>query len=562
MKQLIKDGLRILRGRAGGQHVFTPRTDLVLARLGRDARNALERIQPGRRRRVLLFPSYIHSRFVALHEATMALALQVRGAEVIPVLSGMFYREEDVIYGGAYNAHRFANQYSYSGTENRLFTSLLNTDPISLTAVSNPEVARQAKDIAESAEFHPERPFLHAGQPVGFMAAQLVANMNNVAAMNDSAEHLRQWRHHVQNILRLLQACGAVLDIVKPDVIVTNVPFYYRWRVPFELARARNISVYSSMVGERRNAFAWNRNNAGFFDASACWPSFRDSGLYQQHQQLVADGIEERKRGNISHIRFLPAHVERNPLVDRIAAAIAGRPAVLLAANVLVDAAVLMPTRSYPSCMSMIEDVVEYFRRHPQHVCLLKAHPAEKIWAASGTNVDSMHLRDALASAGVRLPENVVFIDFDQDVSSFNLYDLVRGLVAYTSSAAMEIGCFGKRSIIAHSAHYTCAGFAACPESRGAFLAELEALLAGTDGATRDAEIERLARTYHLLYNHVTQIDMGLIQGNDLGTTPAMLRYDSLDALTPGANAALDYVCDAILYGKPIFGPGRWPPLT
>ena len=162
--------------------------------------------------------------------------------------------------------------------------------------------------------------------------AQLVANMNNVAAMNDSAEHIRQWRQHVQNILRLLQACGTVLDVAKPDVIVANVPFYYRWRVPFELARARNISVYSSMVGERRNSFAWNRNNAGFFDASACWPSFRDSGLYQRHQRLVADGIEERKRGNISHIRFLPAHAKRSPLVDRIAAAIAGRPAVLLAA--------------------------------------------------------------------------------------------------------------------------------------------------------------------------------------------------------------------------------------
>lgn len=558
----VLQGLRRLRARLGGHPVFDRGTDAVLRRLGREARQALESVSTDQRRRVLFFPSYIHSKYVALHDATMALALQIRGADVVPVLSGMFYREEDVIYGGAYNARRFDNQYLYASNENRIFASLLNTDPISLNAVANLDVERQASEVTESVQFHPERPFVHDGLPVGYMAAQLVANMNNVPAMNESAEHIRQWRHHLYNILRLMAACRAILDIVQPTVIVSNVPFYYKWRVPFELARSRNIPFYSSMVAERKNSFAWNRDTSVFFDASACWESFRDSGLYAKNERLAVEGIEERRHGLTSHIRFLPAPSTRSPEADRIRAAIAGRPAVLLPANVLVDAAVLIPTRAFASCMEMIADVVDYFRRHPEYVCLLKAHPAEKLWASTGTNVDLMHLRDALADRGIALPQNVLFIDFDTNVSSFDLYELVRGLIAYTSSTAMEIGWFGKRAITAQEAHYTCAGFALSPASREQFFHELDALLSKPGGDLPDQEVQRLARIYYLLYSRVTQTDMGLLQGNDLGTTPARLRYDSLDALQPGANAALDYICDAILTGKPIFGPGRWPPIT
>jgi hypothetical protein len=173
-----------------------------------------------------------------------------------------------------------------------------------------------------------------------------------------------------------------------------------------------------------------------------------------------------------------------------------------------------------------------------------------------------MHLRDVLARRRIELPGNVVFVDYDEDVSSFNLVDLVRGLVAYTSSAAMEMGLSGKRSVISKEAHYSCAGFVAHPQSREEFFRELDALLATPEGDAASADTVKLAHAYYLLYNRVTQIDMGLIEGNDIGTIPAKLRYEGIDELAPGANAALDYVCDAILTGKPIFGADRWPPVT
>lgn len=554
--------MRVLRSRLKERYVFDRHVDATLARLGRDARQLLEGTSADQRPRILFLPSYIHSKFVALHDATMVLALQARGADVIPVLSGMFYAEEDVIYGGAYNANRFENQYLYSSNENRIFTSLLNADPISLAAVSRPDVDRQARQISESAQFDAAQPLHHDGLPVGFMAAQLVANLNNIAAMNDSPAHIRQWKHHLYNILRLMHASRIILDTVQPVAVVTNVPFYYKWRIPFELTRARGVPVYCSMVAERKNAFAWNRNSSAFFDASECWESFRDSGLYEKHEHLVAQGVEDRSRGRISHVRFLPAQSTLNRRVDAIRAAIAGRPAVLFPVNVLVDAAVLVPTRSFASCIDMIAEVAAYFQRHPEYVCLLKAHPAEKIWASSQTDVSAMHLRAALAARGIALPENVVFIDYDENVSSFNLYELVQGLIAYTSSASMEIGWFGKRVISAHEAHYMCSGIALCPDSREHFFSELEILLSTPQSAQAAQEIQRLARIYYLLYNHVTQIDMGLVEGNDVGTTPARLCYESIDALRPGANAALDYICDAILAGKPIFADGRWPPIT
>jgi len=542
--------------------VFNIQTDAVLSKLGRSAREHLEKTPPENRKKIVYFPGYQQSKFVALNDATIVMALQLRGADVIPVLSGLFYQNEDVVFGGVYNDNRFSKQYTYSKNENALFTSLLNTDPVSLTAFTDSNIEIEARKISESAIFEKRYTLAFEGFNVGEMAERLVCNMNNIPAMQNTPIHLNQFKWHIYNIIKLVGVSKKLLSTLEPQAVVSNVPFYYKWRIPFEVSQLLNIPFYSYTIGERKNTFAWSRNTNNFFDASPCWESFNKSGLYEKNQDVINASINDRTRGDISHISYLPERNDRHSRINDIKKSIDGRPTVIFPVNVLVDAAVFVPTKSFNSCMDMISQVVDYFKEHTEYVCLLKAHPAEAVWASTGTNVDSMHLHAALKKQKIDLPENVMFIDFDEELSSFTLYNIVQGLIAYTSSTCMEISWLGKRVISAHDSHYSCAGFAHIPNSSEDFFRELTDCLASENGAKPDPEIVRLSRTYYLLYYYFTQIDCRLVEGNDLDSIPAKLLYENIEELLPGNNEALDYICDSILNDKPIFGDDRWPPMT
>lgn len=543
--------------------VIDAKTDHLLTQMGSEARKFYNKASPEEsRKRILLFPSYQHSKFVALHDATMTLALTARGADVLPVLSGFFYEKEDVIFGGTFNDNRAEKQFGYSRDENTLFSSLLNLECVSLRGVSPKEFNSEAKTLLNSLSYNSRKQVTYKGYKIGEMCDKIVSNLNNIPAMEDTKDHLRQYEDHIRNCIRLVDACENLIRVYRPDVIVSNVPFYYKWEIPFLVAQKEGIPVYSSMASERKNCFFWSRNETKLFDASPCWESYYASSFADKYLDAINSAIEDRVHGRISHISFLPAKNEKHNKLSSIKERLNGRPCVLFPVNVLVDAAVLVPTQAFETCVEMIKDVVEFFRSHPQYVCLMKAHPAEKLWDDMGGDVQSMHLARVLKKLGLDLPENVIFIDYNESFSSFNLFSLVQGLIAYSSSTCMEVAWFGKRVISAHPTHYSCAGFVHIPSSKDDFFKELTSILtADVAGLSKD-EIERRSRHYYFLYYFISQIDLKLLQGNDLGTVPANLYYSSIDALLPGQNTTLDYLCDAILNNKPIFAENRWPPVS
>jgi hypothetical protein len=189
----------------------------------------------------------------------------------------------------------------------------------------------------------------------------------------------------------------------------------------------------------------------------------------------------------------------------------------------------------------------------------MKAHPAERLWGIAG---ESYQLHNVLRYEHIKLPDNIIFLDYDTDFASFDLYGLVNGLIAYSSSTCMEFGWTGKQSISIYDSHYTCADFTTIPNSAKDFFEILQNVLSNDVNETTSSEIIERARAYYFLYNHITQIDMKLFVGNDLETVPTKALYSSVDDLAEGKNEALDYICNAIIQEKPIFGENIWPPVT
>lgn len=542
--------------------LFDSKTDKILSKIGYFVRKKLEQILPEKRKKIVYFLGYHHSSFAALIDAINILALQLRGAEVFPVISSYFYQKEDVIFGGLYNDNRFENQYNLSLNEGMLLSNILQTKTISLDAFLNKDEIDFANKFAQEVNPYNWKSITYEKMPIGEMAYYIVANMNNQPQMNYSSEHIDQFRAHIKNCVMLNIASRKLLLTVNPEVVVSNVPFYYQWKIPFLNSRKLNIPVYSYMLTERKNTIFWTNNSSSFYDSLDCWSTFEKSGVYAQYVNLVEQGIKDRYSGNISNHNFAPNANKKNNYLTNILSFVNERPTILFPCNVLTDAAVFVPTESFSSCIEMIKQVITWFVEHPKYSCIIKAHPAEKLWVSSGTDIGQMHLRAALEEHNIRLPDNVIFIDYDDDISVYALFKAVNGVIAYSSSVCIDAGFFGVPSISAHNSHYSMVGFSSFPNSKEEFFDKLESLLTKHVCLSESERISKLAKTYYLLYYYSGQVDYKLYQGNDTGTIPVKILFDSEEMLMPGHNKALDYICDSILNNKPIFGENRWPPIT
>jgi len=543
-------------------YVFNSHIDGVLSRIGSFARKRLEQTPQENRKKIVCFIGYHHSKIVALIDAIIIMSLQMRGAEVYPVRSSYFYPKEDVIWGGVYNENRFEKLYRLSSDEGLLLSNIVQAKTIALDSFLNKEEIEFAEDFSKKVSHKDWQSIKYDDMLIGEMAYYIVANMNNQPQMNETPEQIEQFRIHIRNCVALNIASKKLLSVVKPDSIVSDIPFYYQWRIPFFNAIKLNIPIYLHTIAERRNAVFWTKNALNFFDTANCWSSFEKSDMLNRYSSIVEQGMNDRFAGNISGHKYLPnaADVSIKSIED-IKNIINGRPTILLPCNVLVDAMVLSRTKSFNSCIEMVKSVAEWFSKNPQYACILKAHPGEKIMHGLGVDVSQMGLSTALKENNIELPENVIFVDYNAGISVYSLFDMVRGVIAYSSSVCIDAGLCGKPSLSASSSHYTVADFATTPNSKQEFFDKLKDML-NNKNQVKQEEIIRLAKNYYLLYYFSGKMDYKLYQGNDIGTVPLKILFDKAEQLMPGANEALDYTCDAILNNKPIFAEDRWPPIT
>lgn len=555
-KRIIKN---FLSSRGGeGRYVFNPSLDGLIESLGYSARQILESVAPEQRKRVLYFIGYHHSKFLAVIDAVNILALQVRGAEVFTVRSSFFYENEDVIYGGAYNADRFNKHSALSQHEALLLSILLQTKCVFLDAFVNRDEVASARQFADNCQPELWPTLRYEGIPIGEMAAYCVANLNDEPYMRNIESHYKQYKEHIKNCIKLYFASRRLLTTLSPDVIVSNIPFYYQWKIPFYNAAKMSIPFYSYSLGEKKDSLFWTNESTSFYDSTACWDSFCKSDMLEDYETIVNNGIDDRFHGNISNHNYAPDAENTPPRVASIREWCKGRPTVLFPCNVLVDAAVLMKAPAFPSCLEMIRRVIDWFAAHPGYCCLLKAHPAEKLWLQVGSD-SAMCLRTILHREKISLPDNVIFIDYNEDVSVYSLFEIVKGVIAYSSSVCLDAGLCGKPSISAVRAHYCVAGFTQVPLLISDFFRQVKYMLTGP---AETEKIIKMAKIYYLLYYYFGSVDFKLYSGNDSGSIPTALHFNSITKIMPGENASLDYICDAILNNKPIFSENRWPPLN
>ncbi len=540
--------------------VFDENTDKILSKLGKLAREHLEAVPPSKRKKILYFLSYHHSKFMALVDAITILSLQLRGAEVYVIRQAYFYDKEDVIFGGVYNENRYNLQYNLYSDEGILLNKLLQVKTIELGAFLNQEDYSFVETFAKNVSVENWENIYYEDFPIGEYAYYATVNMNNIPAMNSDEKLIAQYKIHVKNCILVTIASKRLLETLQADSYVSGFPLYYQWKIPCLLIKRMGKRYFSPFLCERKNSVLWSDNTYFINDFSKAWNSFKKSSEYDKYKHVLEDILKERSSGKCSVHNLIPDAGVKNDKLNAVINKISKAPTLLFPANILVDGAVLRKTSAYDNIEEMIIDIIEWFGKHPKYNLVLKAHPAERIYIKCGTDISNIFLRTFLDNHNIKLPENVIFIDNDADISVYSLFPYIKGIIAYTSSTCVDAGLYGLPSVSADASAYTVTSFSNVPKTVNECYDLVMKMLDDNIGMQKQ-EIMLEARKYYLLFRLFAQIDFKLFEGAEVLIQPHLL-FDSIDAIMPGNNEALDYICDSIINGKEIFGDNRWPPIT
>lgn len=511
--------------------------------------------------KVLYIPSYYHISFPRIIDIFMATSLRIRGCEIVPVLTGFFHTKECVIYGGIYNENRKKRMTEYDYVERKIWNEFLKTKSLSLDNFRTISDIRLALEYAEQASLANYKELYYKGFPVGEKAMIVALNMSNMPEVENNKTILNQFKIHVSNIIELINAYERIFDEEKPDIVFSNVPFYYKWSVPYHIARGKNIHFYSAMLGERKNALFFQHNIDKLYDCSPAWPTFSRKSLTDCDKMTMENLINQRLQREAAHYSPYPVPNKESEEFRNLRMRISkDKPLVLFPVNVLFDAIVYQETPAFSNIIDMLIQTIDFFNQNEQYQLIIKAHPAEKLfyhkWLSS-----KYCLKNILVNLNRKLRNNIIFIDYDSAISTYDIIPLIDLGIAYTSSTVMEMAWFGKPVISVAECHYNSKGFTSQPNNDKEYFELINRILTDGDSQSVNERIE-LSKRYYLLYFGHAYVDFKMLQGSDTGVVPDRFLFESYEDLLPGRCEALDYICDSIINKLPIYGENRWPPAT
>jgi hypothetical protein len=225
------------------------------------------------------------------------------------------------------------------------------------------------------------------------------------------------------------------------------------------------------------------------------------------------------------------------------------RPTVGMLSNVAWDAQLHYPANAFKNMFEWVFQVFDYFSTRPDMQLLLRIHPAE----IRGTVPSRQLLMDEIRARYPQLPPNIFVVPPERDVSTYALMGLCSTALIYGTKMGVELSAVGMPVIVAGEAWIRNKGLtqdATSPEQHLDMLKKLPGLekLSGT-------QLERARRyAYHFFFRRMLPLSFLI---------PGKKAYDiavpNIASLGAGRWRGLDVVCDGIIKGTPfIFEAERY----
>ena len=349
-------------------------------------------------------------------------------------------------------------------------------------------------------------------------------------------------RAMLRSARRIAKGVERALDRIQPDVVLLLNGLFLFEAVAWAICRRRGIDVVTYERAFRKETLVFSRRlPAGFYDRSERWPA-EDRPLRDDEVAELDEYLTSRRRGGgfDQHWTFVSGNsVERG----------SGRLAVLFT-NLTWDTAVIGRNVAFPDIRSWIDAVIAAFTARPEDRLVIRIHPSE-------VGLPGKQTRDSLDTY-VRvhhpeLPTNITLIGAADKISSYDFIDACDLGLVYTSTVGLELALAGKPVIVCGGVHYRDKGFTLDAATADDFVDLLQQALTRPESVAPD--VDRARRYAHYFWFRGPTESPFVAE--PIGGLARLTTSDLAD-LAPGANAAVDRICDFILGGPEA---GTTPPV-
>lgn len=228
------------------------------------------------------------------------------------------------------------------------------------------------------------------------------------------------------------------------------------------------------------------------------------------------------------------------------------RQIVPIFTNVIYDTSQVHANVIFKHMFHWLDHLLEIIRAHPETLFVIRAHPDEMRPGTAKQSRESV--RDWVYANGVNKLFNVIFIDSQEYISSYELIQRSKFLMVYNSSIGLEAALLSVPVLCGGKARYTQYPTVFLPKTMSEFDRLAEAMLS-TEKIDFPQQFRTNARRF--LYYQLYRVSLPFGSFLKVGPRPGfvMLRDFDWKALLPQNSPPLKTVIDGVLEGAPFLLP-------
>jgi hypothetical protein len=285
---------------------------------------------------------------------------------------------------------------------------------------------------------------------------------------------------------RNLTAAMRAKDIftrLRPDTVIIPNGSILEFGSVYRMARQLDLQSSTFEFGEQRDRM-WLSQNSEVMrqDTSDLWRARGSASLTDQQKEKL-EQLNRARRGALEWDRFRRKWQSRESVgVQAIREQLGldrGRTTVLICTNVVGDSLALERQTFTDGMADWLTLTLRHLAEKADVQLVVRVHPGELLGAGHPS-------AEIVETALPSLPDNVVLVEPDSHINTYDLIDIAQVGLVYTTTVGLEMAMSGLPVVVAGDTHYRHKGFTHDPQDRDQYLSTLDDVLAAPEDARLD----------------------------------------------------------------------------
>lgn len=385
---------------------------------------------------------------------------------------------------------------------NQSQTVFKNIDTVWFERNDDPAVASEIETLSVDQL----QQYKYQGEPLGFWAVNSLRWFMRRHHLKDDESTRQFFKAFILSAWNVYQQFSRLIDAKKPQAVVLFNGMFYPEAAARQVCLEKGVRVITHEVGLRPFTAFFTTGEATAYPMKIN----HDFQLTPQMDHKLDEYLSSRFKGNFSMagIRFWP---EMNSLDDAILAkASQFKKLVPVFTNVIFDTSQVHANTIFPHMFAWLDDVQKTAREHPEVLFIVRAHPDE--CRPGKESLESV--AGWVEGSGIKELPNVIFIDANQYISSYELIRRAHLVMVYNSTIGLEATLLGKPVLAGGKARFTQLATAFYPSSIEDYRMQLKQML-DAETITVPPEFMHNARRFLYFQLYATSLDFSYFLKED-----------------------------------------------